>query len=323
MKLLVVTVNYRTAELTLGCLRSLRAEVEAIPGCRVVVVDNDSRDGSAERIDAEIAREGWSSWVSLLPSPRNGGFAYGNNLAIRRALASGDPPELVYLLNPDTIVRPGAVRELLAFAEEHPQAGILGGRLETLDGEARPSAFRFYSIFSELDEAVSLGLLSRILRRWRIAPPLTGGPQRVEWVCGASMLIRREVFETAGLFDEDYFLYFEEADFALQAHRKGWECWYVPASRVMHVLSAATQVLEGRNRRPWYWFQSRNHYFRKNHGELYRLLANVIWTLGFASWRVRRIVQRKPDPDPPHLLRDFVRFSFFDGARRSGQRQLP
>lgn len=323
MRLLVVIVNYRTADLTIDCLRSLRGELSAIPGSRVAVVDNDSRDGSAERIAAAIDAEGWSSWASLLPSRRNGGFAYGNNFAIRPALASDDPPEFVYLLNPDTVVRPGAVRELLSFAEQHPRAGILGGRLETQAGEARPSAFRFYSILSELDEAVSLGLLSRLLHRWRIAPRLAGGPQRVEWVCGASMLVRREVFETAGCFDEDYFLYYEEADFALQAHRKGWECWYVPASRVMHVLSAATQVLEGRNRRPWYWFESRNHYFRKNHGRLYGLVANLVWTLGFATWRIRQIVQRKPDPHPPHMLWDFVRFSFFDGARRPGQRELP
>jgi hypothetical protein len=91
----------------------------------------------------------------------------------------------------------------------------------------------------------------------------------------------------------------------------------------MHLLSASTQVLGGRQRRPSYWFESRSYYFRKNHGWLYGQLANVTWLAGFASWRLRRIVQGKPDSDPPNLLWDFVRFNFFGGERRSASRQIP
>jgi len=312
MKLLVVVVNYRTSDLAIDCLRSLEAELTGLPGACAVVVDNDSGDGSAERIEAAIASEGWSSWVSLVRSPHNGGFAYGNNLALRPALQSGDPPEFVHLLNPDAMVRPGAIRTLIRFLEANPEVGIAGSFLEAPDGREYPAAFRFFSLWSEFDQGLRLGLVSKLLRRWGISPALTGGNQQVDWVCGASMMIRREVFEMVGYFDERYFLYYEEADFCLQAHRAGWQCYFVPESRAVHVLSAATQVLTGQRRRPRYWFDSRKHYLIKNHGRFYALFGSVMWALGFSFWRLRRIIQRKPDTDPPHLLRDFIRFTFFD-----------
>jgi hypothetical protein len=80
----------------------------------------------------------------------------------------------------------------------------------------------------------------------------------------------------------------------------------------VHVLSAATKVLTGERRRPPYWFESRKHYFVKNHGRVYAFLSSLVWALGYATWRLRRLIQRKPDTDPPHLLWDFVRFTFFD-----------
>ncbi len=316
MKLLVVIVNYRTADLTVACLRSLRAELAGIPDARAVVVDNDSQDGSAERITTAIESEGWGAWASLIRSSRNGGFAYGNNVVIRPIMKSDDSPTFVHLLNPDTEIRPGAIRSLLEFLEANPEVGIAGSLLEALDGRIHTSAYRFYSFFSELDDALHLGIVSKLLRRWWIVPPLSGGRQRVEWVCGASMMIRREVFETAGYFDEQYFLYYEEADFCLQAHRAGWQCYFVPESRVVHVLSAATNVLTGERRRPAYWFESRKHYFVKNHGCLYAFLASVAWVLGFSIWRLRCTIQRRPLTDPPHLLRDFIRFTFFGRKTR-------
>lgn len=316
MRLLVIIVNYCTPDLTIECLRSLESEIAEIPGARVAVVDNASADSSADRIEAAIAMEQWEGWVSLCRAPRNGGFAYGNNLAIRRVMEGEDPPEFIHLLNPDTVIRSGALQRLLAFMDARPRAGIAGSLLETPDGGVHPNAFRFYSIGSEFEGAVSLRVVSRLLARWRIAIPLSGGSQEVDWVCGASMMIRRDVFATAGYFDEDYFLYYEEADFCLQANRQGWECWYVPESRVVHVLSAASQVLRGEERRAPYWFESRRHYFCKNHGAPIAFGANVVWVLGFSFWKIRCFIQRRPAHSPPHMLRDFLRFSFIDRKKR-------
>ena len=103
-RLLVVIVNYRTAELTLDCLRSLAAEAAALPGLRAVVVDNASGDDSVDRLAAAVSEY---RWATFLPLAENRGFSAGNNAAIRPALAAADPPDYVLLLNPDTVVRPG------------------------------------------------------------------------------------------------------------------------------------------------------------------------------------------------------------------------
>src|SRR5687768_16488864 len=124
MRLLIVIVNYRTASLTVDCLRSLEPEVRAAPGTRVVVTDNLSGDDSVPRLQAAVRDNGWNAWAEVMPLPRNGGFAYGNNEGIRPALESADPPDYVLLLNPDTVVRPGAIEALLDFMEARPAVGI-------------------------------------------------------------------------------------------------------------------------------------------------------------------------------------------------------
>lgn len=308
----IVIVNYRTADLVIDCLRSLAQEVQSLPGCKVVVVENCSGDDSAARIGQAIATEGWSAWADLLPLGKNAGFAGGNNAAIGPLLAESPRFDYILLLNPDTYVRPGAVRELLAFLEMHPEAGVAGSRLEDPDGTPQYSAFRFPGILSEWEAGVRLGLISKVLCRWLTAPPIQDNAHPCDWVAGASMLVRREVFDAIGPMDSAYFLYYEETDFCLRARRAGFATWYVPASRVVHLVGQATGVTNEKQtpkRRPRYWFESRRRYFVKNYNKLYAVAADLAFAAGFAVWRVRRAIQRKPDPDPPHLLGDFFRFN--------------
>ena len=230
---LIVIVNYRTAQLTIDCLHSLETEARSMPGTRVVVVDNVSGDRSVEIIGSAIAEAGWD-WVSVLPSDHNGG---------------------------------------------------------------------------------------KLLSKWVVAQTMTDQPQQIDWLPGASMMIRRQVFESIGLMDEEYFLYYEETDFCLQAKRAGWECWYVPQSRVMHIAGQSTGVTskEGSLKRlPQYLFESRQRYFVKNHGLFYAALVDLVWSIGFILWRLRQFIQRKPDTDPPYLLWDSLRNSvFFTLGKRS------
>ena len=310
-RLHIVVLNYRTPELTIDCLKSLVSEVGALPGTHVTVVDNASRDGSVEKITTAIAAHDWGSWVTFMPLAENGGYAAGNNAAIRPTLAADSPawPPYTLLLNPDTIVRPGAIKSLVDFMETHPEAGIAGSRLEDLDGTPQQSAFRFPSVFSELDGGLRLGFISKLLAKWAVAPPVSEVDCQTEWVAGASMIVRREVFEAIGLMDEDYFLYFEELDFCLASHRAGWQCWYVPESHVVHFVGQSSGVTDTKRqpkRRPAYWFDSRRRYFVKNYGWGYAVLTEAAWAFGFALWRLRRLVQRKPDTDPPNLLGDFL-----------------
>jgi N-acetylglucosaminyl-diphospho-decaprenol L-rhamnosyltransferase len=316
LKLLTIIVNYKTADLTIDALASVAGEISANPAYRLIVVENDSQDGSAERLETAIASNGWGAWARLIRAERNGGFAYGNNVAIHAVETEpdGGRPTYVHLLNPDTVVRPGAIAALVEFMDSHPQVGIAGSRLEEPDGRAQVSAFRFPGVLSELEEGMRLGVVSRVLDRWLVALPIPDQACPVDWVAGASMIIRDRVFEAIGLMDEHYFMYYEEVDFTLRAQRAGWPCWYVPSSRVVHLVgksSGVTDPRKVRRRRPDYWFDSRRRYFLNNLGPMGAGLADLAYTAGHLTFRMRRVVQRKPQQHPERFLRDFVRHSVF------------
>ena len=306
---LVVIVNYKTPALTVNCLRSLQHEQQALPGARVTVVDNASGDGSPETIEAAIRENEWQ-WASLLPLEENLGFAGGNNAAIRPALQKDDPPELFWLLNPDTIVHPGALKELVSFLDQHERAGIAGSLLQDAHGRPQSSARRFPGVLSEFESSIRFGPVSRALSKYIVAIPPGKEPVRADWAPGASMMVRKEVFEGVGLFDEGYFLYYEEVDFCLRAARAGWECWCVPESRVMHLEGQATGMASITKRRPSYWFESRTRYFRKSLGLLGAMAADCAWVAGYAAYRVISFLRRKPRVDPPWLLWDFAVSAF-------------
>ena len=311
-KVLVVIVNYRTPDLTIKCLRSLIPELSLLPRMQVTVVDNDSRDDSVNKIQNAIATEGWGDWVNFIASQHNGGFSYGNNLAIRPVLESNNPTDYFLLLNPDTEIRSGAIKALVDFMAQHPEVGIAGSSYELADGTPWQIVLRFPTILSELDAGLRLGIVTKLLRKWVVAQPAPDEACQVDWLPGASMLIRREVLKTVGLMDEEYFLYYEETDYCLQAKRAGWSCWYVPDSLVMHIGGQSTGVDladEAPERLPKYCFDSRRRYFTKNHGVIYAAIADLVWIVGFSLWKVRQFIQHKPNLDSPYYLRDFIKNS--------------
>jgi GT2 family glycosyltransferase len=311
----VVVVNYRTPQLVIQCLDSLSAQQSDGIRCKVLVVDNNSGDSSVEILSAGIIKNGWAQWVSVMPLARNGGFAYGNNKALEKILSDPVVPEFIWLLNPDTTVKKDACHPLVKFLQENKEVGIAGSRLEDPDGTAQVSAFRDSSVMGELLNALRLGVFDRIFIRWLVAPAeIPSGSTKVDWVAGASMMMKSEMFRQVGLFDEEYFLYFEEVDFIVRAREKGWTCWYVPESRVVHLVGGASGISDTRKkapRRPSYWFDSRRRFFLKHLGIWQLILADSLWMLGYSLWRFRRLIQRKPDSDPPYFLGDFFRHSIF------------
>jgi GT2 family glycosyltransferase len=316
VKVLTIIVNHRRPELVIKGLDSLSPELAALGGGSRVIVTDASGDDSADQIEAAIEQRGYGGWATLMRLSKNGGYGYANNQAIRAALASADPPEYFYLLNPDAYVHPGAVRELVRFMDQRPDVGLSGSQQEQPDGSINRSAFRFPSVRSELIQGSRLGVIRRLFADSEIAPVPTDHAGPADWLSGASLMIRRQVLEKTGLFDDTFFLYFEETDLCLRARRLGYRCWYVPASRVVHLEGQSTGVTDKQavpSRLPRYWFESRHHYFMKNHGPWKKRMADVAWTLGFVSWRARRRLQGKTDDDPPHLLSDFVRFNFLNG----------
>lgn len=247
--------------------------------------------------------------AEVLALTRNGGFAAGNNAALRQILAAGKRPDYVLLLNPDTVPREGAVEALADFLDAHPRAGIAGSRLEYADGAAQTSAFRFPTVAGELEHGARFGPLSQLLARRRISMPIADRAHAADWVTGASMMIRTKVIDDIGFLDEGYFLYYEEVDYCRRAAAVGWQCWVVPESRVVHLISRSTGIEEPLQPRrvPDYWFASRQRYYAKHHRPLDAWCASLAWAAGFALWRVKRRLTGQADPDPPRLLRDFVR----------------
>ena len=306
MKLSIVIVNYRTAELTINCIASIAAERPSGESITVVLVDNASPDDSAKVLAQAIEQYGWESWVEYIPATMNGGFACGNNLGIRFAINTPSPPEYLLLLNPDTIVRRGALRSLCQFMEEHPKAGIAGANIVGREGLPLHSAHRFPSSTQQFVEGLGLGIVSRWLGAISLSP---GYSRNVEcdWVSGACMLVRRQVFEQVGEMDEQYFLYFEEVDYCRRAKSAMWQVWYVAEAIVVHLVGASTDVNASGKRRPMYWYESRLRYFRKHHGEFGAILADAACILGVWGSRVRNLVKRNNSLTPRAFLRDIFR----------------
>ena len=315
----IAIVTYRSAELTIDCLKSIAAERASSPlDIVAIVVDNASGDGPV--IAKAIEDQGWSLWVKLLVAPRNGGFAFGNNLAIQEAVRMG-PPTYCHLLNPDTVVRTGAIDRLVEFMEAHPAVGIAGGSFENLDGSDWPIAFRFPTLLSEFESSLQFGLASRLLRRWVVAQQMSKVAQQIDWVPGASMMIRWPVFAAIGGFDENYFLYFEETDFCYRARKCGFTTWYVPDSRVMHIAGQSTKVTE-RNARPkrlpTYWFESRRRFFVATYGVFYAILTDIIALSAYGLGSLKRLALGRWNWGIPFFAADLITHSIiWPGNRRS------
>ena len=251
-RLSIVIVAYNSRGEIDACLASL---IEARPavGHEIVVVDNASPDGTAAAV-----REGWPS-VRVLDAGGNVGFARANNAGIRAT--SG---ELILLLNPDTVVPPGAVDTLVARLEARPDAAVMGPRLVDGHGRAELSFGRMISPLAELRQKVLVVGHDR-----RVAPisawveRATRVPREVDWVSGACLLVRRADAEAAGLLDERYFMYAEDVDFCATIRGRGRRILFTPDAEVTHLRgrSAATRAAatEAAYRRSQLAFYEKHH----------------------------------------------------------------
>jgi N-acetylglucosaminyl-diphospho-decaprenol L-rhamnosyltransferase len=306
MKVAGVLVNYRTAELTAQAIAALLGELAALGPHHVYVVDNDSQDGSLETLRREAAERGFGDRVTLIAAPRNGGYGYGINLAIDRALSDVQRPEYLYVINTDAVPDPDSLARLCAFMDAHPDAGIAGSCIHGPDGTVQGAGFRFPSLWSELDETLALGLLSRALHRYVVAIPPAREHREVDWVPGTSMLIRTRAIEQVGRFDEGFFLYFEETDFCRRLRRRGWKSYYVADAPITHIGCVSTGMLDKSRRMPRYWLASRHRYFLKHHGRAYAAACDAAWVAGYVMGHGKRALQGRSTQRRPHMLRDFV-----------------
>ncbi len=313
-ELVIVTINYKTADLVTKCIDCVIDGKKNMPAFRMYVVDNFSDDGSVEKIAAHIHDNKLEAHVELIASDINGGYAYGNNLVLRKILSDEIQPQYVWLLNPDTEVNENAAGPLIEFLDKNEQVAAVGSRLHDKDGTPQVSAFRFPSPINEFSGYLSLGLVDRLFANQLVRMDVRDEPHAADWLAGASLMLRVSMVRNIGLMDEAYFLYFEEVDYCNSIISAGHEIWYVPESRVYHAVGAATGISDGRKkapRRPQYWFDSRHRYFIKNYSKPVAVLNDTLALTAYGLWNIRKKLQRKPDIDPPYFFRDLLKNSVF------------
>jgi GT2 family glycosyltransferase len=272
-RLSIVIPTHDTRDLTLRCLEAV-ARAAPPGGVEVIVVDDASRDGTAEAV-----RERHPG-VEILRHEPAAGFTRSANRGLRHARG-----EVLLLLNSDTEVEPEALVRLLAALEADPKMGILGAALHYPDGSpqwsggAAPSHAWFFALASGLP-----ALLARLPFYRRLKPLEPAGPARVDWVTGAALGMRREVWEAVGPLDEVYRFYAQDLDFCVRARRAGWEVAIDPAFRVLHHHGATIGRKEGSGRRqhPELLWADLLRWARRHRGERWAAGAELLVRTGSA-----------------------------------------
>jgi GT2 family glycosyltransferase len=238
-------VNTNNHELLAGCLRSLPAACEGLRW-RVTVLDNASTDGSAEMIAAEFPS------VRLVSNSEKVGYASTLNQVIRPLLDEGTARYLA-LLHEDVVADPGALVELVTFCDANPDVGLAGPAIRDPQGRLQESFLGFPSLGREI-------LMTFVLRARR--PPATGGG----WLDGPGVVLRPEALRQVGLFDERFFIFFEDVDMALRMHASGWRVAQVPKAWITHNRHASTAKTGVAGRMELQFLRSRFLYFQKHRG---------------------------------------------------------
>ncbi len=284
LSILIVTFNSRA--LIGRLLDEVRRQARASPlRMEVVLVDNHSSDQTAEWVATE------HTWVRLVASPVNLGFAAGNNLAARHAQG-----RVLLLLNPDAVPDAHTLQRGVALMDAHPEVALGGGELRNSGGERQPSARMFPRLLDELFTLSGLAarhphnrLLARMDRHW--ADPEAAAD--VDWIPGAFVFVCAERFAAAGRFDERFFMYYEEVDLCRGFRSLGWKVRYWPELKAMHIGGASARTVAqarissaGSQLELWR-MRSALLYYRKHHGALQTAALHGLergW-FGLRRWR--------------------------------------
>ena len=238
----VVIVNYNTRDLLKQCLESIYDNDQGKIRFEVVVVDNNSTDGSAAMVGETFPE------TKLIVSEVNGGYAYANNIGLRHfgyPERAANTPRYALLLNPDTVLPPRTLGRMTEFMDSHPNAGIAGPKLVRPDGTLDKACKRGFptpeASFYKITGLSSLFPRSKRFGRYNLTFLDPNQTAQVDSVVGAFMMVRRESIQQAGLLDEEFFMYGEDLDWAYRIKSRGWEAWYYPEVTVLHVKRASSR----------------------------------------------------------------------------------
>lgn len=218
----IIILSYNTKELLRECLKSLYKNIKGVD-YEVLVVDNASTDGTFEEIQKlKVNSQNYSSKVKIIQNDKNCGFSKGNNIGARAARG-----EYLVFLNSDTEMQDKGLTGMVEFLKNHKTVGILGGRLRNMNGSLQKSAGTFYTL-SNVFLMLLGGERSGMLRK---------SPSRimqVDWVSGAFMMMRKELFEKLRGFDENFFMYVEDMEICFRAKKLGFSTYFYPNVNVLH-----------------------------------------------------------------------------------------
>lgn len=238
IELSIVIVNLNTKDLTVGCIRSIEREAKDL-SFEVLLTDNGSNDGSVEAFKKIEKEKYWSKRFTLILNDTNTGYAKANNQGARKAKG-----KYILLLNNDTVVHKDALQNLLKFAKETPNAGVIGSRLLNIDGSLQMSCYHFPTIINAIKEywLGQKGLFEKFA-------PKGDEPVTVDSVVGASFLMTPGAVKKIGFLDERYFAYFEDIDYCRQTWKNGLKVYYLPSSVIMHYHGATFKKLANESER--------------------------------------------------------------------------
>jgi hypothetical protein len=265
-----VIINWNTRDVLRDCLASVYANTKNI-AFEVIVVDNASSDGSVDMVRSEFLQ------VELIVNVENRGFAAANNQAI--AVAKG---RYVLLLNSDTVILDGALDKMVAFADSHPEAGIVTCRVLNGDRKLQPTCFMFPSVLNMFLWAAYLSRLfptSRFFGRERMTWWNRDDVREVDVATGCFMLVRCIAIEKVGLLDERFFMYGEETDWCYRFGKTGWKILFTPDAEIVHLGGASTR--QAGSEMFLQYIKSMLLFFKKHGGGLSYRLACVLLALCF------------------------------------------
>ncbi len=308
----IVTVTYNAASFIEEFLRSIAELFGSRQNYTLILVDNNSSDETCALIKSFISKHNLENRVTLIAQDTNPGFGTACNAGTNHASKSGRT-ELVWFLNPDTVISVEAADALLNEFTRNAEATFVGSVLKDEDGEVRAGGFRFPKLLNTISHHLKLGLFDKLLPSTTTAIPMKQAPFRVDWLTGASFMVKREVLAGLNGFDTKFFLYYEEVDLFLRAARAGYQAWSTPESIIFHSSGASTGINTRKQnkpkRLPKYWYESRRHFYIKNFGRTYLILLNIVLTVCYGLLCLRSLIQKKSNPFADHYLRDILSHS--------------
>ena len=253
MQLSIIIVNWNTRELLKNCLESIYETTPDFP-VKVIVVDNASSDGSPEMIGSVFPL------VQLVENRENAGFARATNQGIKLA-----ETKYILLLNPDTVVLPGALNSLVDFMDTHHQAGAAGSRVLNPDGSLQTSCYVYPTLKSEFFRLFHLDSIF-LKTTYRMDRWDKEFPRAVDIIQGDCLLLRKTALDQVGLLDESFFIYSEDVDLCRRLQQASWEIYWVPQAQLIHYGGQSTRQVAAEMFLKLY--QGKTMYFRKHHGRM-------------------------------------------------------